>query len=371
VGIYKRTPGGPWWVRFTVRGKTIRKSAETHIRERAEEFETALRDRYWRQTKLGETVHTWKQAVERLRREAQWRESTRKRNEIAFGFFQRLDSTPIAAINADVTRAARTFVEHSQGAASANRIMAVMRGVLRACVRWQWITHAPPVPMAHVPQSEIAPLDAEQCQRLLAELPEHLKAPMLFSVLTGIRSGNVRDLDWSQVDLEEGHVTIPASQYKTKRDVRFPLSTNAVAVLSGLPNRSGRVFLYDGKPIAGSLGKKAFRKACARAGLDGLRWHDLRHTFASWVAQSGASDRVLQSLGGWTSPRMVARYAHLKPSDLRPHVEFAGTFAVTGNKASPTKRTKKAVKLVPGRGIEPPTHALRMLGATKRRYTKR
>jgi integrase len=304
--------------------------------------------------------------VERFKKEATWRESTRKRNVYALTFFERLGNVPIQAVNADVTRAAREYVERTQDTASANRIMSVMRAVLRSCVRWEWTTHVPPIAFPRAAEREPVWLQPDKFEVLLRELPEHLRAPAIFSVLTGIRSGNVRDLDWSQVDLENGHVTIPASQYKTKRDVRFPLSTNAVAVLSGLPHRSGRVFLYDGKPITGSLGKKAFRKACARAGLDGLRWHDLRHTFASWVAQSGASDRVLQSLGGWTSPKMVARYAHLKPSDLRPHVEFAGTFAVTGIKASPTKRMKKAVKLVPGRGIEPPTHALRMRRSMKR-----
>jgi integrase len=351
VAVYKRTPGGPWWVRFTVRRKSIRRSAGTYDREKAEEFETALRERYWRQEKLGEIVHTWKEAVERYKKEATWRESTRKTNEFSLAFFERLNPIAIAAINADVVRAARDFVERAQGASSANRIMAVFRGVLRACVRWEWIKYAPSVPMVYLPQTEISPLNAEQYSRLLAELPEHLVGPVKFSVLTGLRMSNTRDLTWNQVDLDEGYVTVPASQYKTKRDQRFPLSTQAVELLSGLPHRTGRVFLYEGRPITGKLGARAFRKARSRAGLDGLRWHDLRHTFASWVAQSGASDRVLQALGGWTSPKMVARYAHLRPSDLRKFSNFAGTFAVTGQKHSKRRKSrkglKKAVKLVP------------------------
>lgn len=370
MAVYKRTSGGPWWVRFTVRRKSIRRSAETFDRAKAEEFETALRDRYWRQAKLGETVHTWKEAVTRFTKETTWRASTRKRNEYALTFFERINSVPVAAITSDVCRAARESVERHQRASSANRILAVFRAVLRSCVEWGWITHCPPVPMPHVPQREPTWLDPNKCAALLAELPEHLKAPMLFSVLTGIRESNTRNLDWSQVNLEEGHVTIPAAQYKTNRDQRFPLSTNAVAVLSSLPHRSGRVFLYDGKAITGRLGVRAFRKARLRAGLPNLRWHDLRHTFASWVAQSGASDRVLQTLGGWTSPKMVARYAHLKPSDLRTYVDFADTFAVTGHKPSCANVQKKPVKAVPGRGLEPPTRALRMRGATKRPHRK-
>lgn len=283
----------------------------------------------------------------RFKKEAVWRESTRKTNEYALTFFDRIGNVPIQAINAEVVRAARAYVERTQTTASANRIMSVMRAVLRRCVRWEWTTHVPPIEFPHVALREPVWLQPDKLPVLLRELPEHLRAPTLFSVLTGLRMSNTRDLTWDRVDLEEGHVTIPASQYKTKRDQRFPLSTQAVALLSALPHRTGRVFLYDGRPITGKLGARAFRKARARAGLEHLRWHDLRHTFASWVAASGASDRVLQSLGGWTSPKMVARYAHLKPSDLRPYVDFAGTFAVTGDKSSKPKRAKKPVKMVP------------------------
>jgi integrase len=353
MAIYKRSAGGSWWVRFTVRGKPIRRSAGTTDREKAEEFETALRERYWRQDKLGETVHTWKEAVTRFKKEATWRESTRKTNEYALSFFDRIGNVPIQAINAEVVRAARAYVERTQTTASANRIMSVMRAVLRRCVRWEWTTHVPPIEFPHVALREPVWLQPDKLPVLLRELPEHLRAPTLFSVLTGLRMSNTRDLTWDRVDLEEGHVTIPASQYKTNRDQRFPLSTQAVKLLSGLPHRTGRVFLYvpktrkgeppkPARPITGKLGARAFRKARRRAGLDGLRWHDLRHTFASWVAASGASDRVLQSLGGWTSPKMVARYAHLKPSDLRPYADLAGTFAVTGKISSKRKKAKKA-----------------------------
>jgi integrase len=152
---------------------------------------------------------------------------------------------------------------------------------------------------------------------------------------------NTRDLEWDRVNLEKGHVWIPSSHYKTKRAQGLPLGAEAVALLSSLPHRTGRVFLYDGKPITGTFNTKAFRKARKRAGLDEIRWHDLRHTFASWLASGGASDRVLQSLGGWTSPRMVSRYAHLRPSDMMQHADAVGTIMGTALRdAVPTKVEK-------------------------------
>jgi integrase len=341
MALYKRKSGSTWWVRFSSGGKTIRRSSGSRDRAFAEEYETTLRARHLRQQKLGESVHYWSEAVERYKRESNWRESTRSVNEYALGFFARLDSFHVGAVNADVVRSVADYVASKQTPSSANRLLAVFRGVLRACVRWGWLAHCPPVPMAHIASKEPVFIHPEQFAKLMRELPEHLRAPVALSVLTGMRMANVRDLTWDRVSLDKGHVWIPSSHYKTKRAQGLPLGAEAVALLSSLPHRTGRVFLYDGKPITGTFNTKAFRKARKRAGLDEIRWHDLRHTFASWLASGGASDRVLQSLGGWTSPRMVSRYAHLRPSDMMQHADAVGTIMGTALRdAVPTKVEK-------------------------------
>ena len=112
-------------------------------------------------------------------------------------------------------------------------------------------------------------------------------------------------------------------------------------------------------PISGTFNTKAFRTARTRAGLEAVRWHDLRHTFASWLAAEGASDRVLQAAGGWSSPRMVARYAHLRADELRPWVAAVGTNAVTALaiiEAAPVEKSSGI--MVPEEGLEPPTRSL-------------
>lgn len=339
MALYKRTPGGPWWVRFKVGRRLVRRSTGTAERQRAEEYETALRSRFWRQAYLGETVHTWREVVTRFKREAAWRDSTRTRNEYALTFFDQINAIPVSAINAEVTRAARQFVERTQKASSANRIMAVFRSVLNACVRWGYITHCPPVPMLHVAEREPVWLSAEQCGAVLQELPQHLRGPVLFSVLTGWRMANVRDLTWSRVNLETRHAWIPSSHYKTKRAHGAALSEQAVRILQEQPRIDAvdRVFTYNGKPITGTFNTRAFRKALQRAGVQ-ARWHDLRHTFASWLAASGASDRVLMAMGGWTSPRMPARYGHLRSAELRPWANAVGSMATDAIQRSKVAR---------------------------------
>ncbi len=61
---------------------------------------------------------------------------------------------------------------------------------------------------------------------------------------------------------------------------------------------------------------RAWNSACKRAGIEDFRFHDLRHTWASWLIQSGVPLSVLQEMGGWESIEMVRRYAHLAPNHL-------------------------------------------------------
>jgi integrase len=377
MALYRRSPGGPWWTRFAVRGRVVKRSTFTRDRKSAEEFEVALKARFWRQAQLGESAHTWREAVARLKRESTWRPSTATRNAYALKYFEALNPIPIAAITVEVTRAARDRVEKDQSPASANRIMATMTTVLHAAVRWGWLTHAPKVPMVHIPDRDPVWITPEQCTTLMQELPRHLRGPVLFSVLTGIRMANVRDLTWDRVDLERAHVWVPSSSYKTKRAQGFALAPEVVQLLETLPHRTGRVFLYpapmkgfketgavDMRPIAGTFNTKAFRKALKRAGI-ACRWHDLRHSFASWLALAGASDSVLRAAGGWTSPKMVARYAHLRSDDLRPWVSAVGTKAGTALSIAIEPEEKKCSEImVPEEGLEPPTRALRMRCST-------
>lgn len=77
---------------------------------------------------------------------------------------------------------------------------------------------------------------------------------------------------------------------------------------------------YRGKPVA-MPNNSAWEKALKRAGIENFRWHDLRHTWASWHVQAGTPLHVLQELGGWESVEMVRRYAHLSSEHLADYVD--------------------------------------------------
>ena len=84
--------------------------------------------------------------------------------------------------------------------------------------------------------------------------------------------------------------------------------------LSVLPKQIGkhptRVFIFFGEPIT-QVNTKAWTAALKRAGIENFKWHDLRHTFATWQRQAGTPTHELQRLGGWKTGAMVERYLHV------------------------------------------------------------
>ena len=114
---------------------------------------------------------------------------------------------------------------------------------------------------------------------------------------------------------------------KAGKAIAVPLNADAMEVLQ---RRSGQhsdyVFTYAGQPVE-RCSTKAWYAALERAGIEDFRWHDLRHTWASWHVQSGTSLQELMELGGWSTMEMVMRYAHLAADHLHQAAcRIDGTF---------------------------------------------
>ena len=124
------------------------------------------------------------------------------------------------------------------------------------------------------------------------------------------------------VDLERRVAWIYGDQAKGRKDIHVSLSEIAVSVLRRqIGKHASRVFTFRGKPIAWA-NTKAWRDALTRAEIANFRWHDLRHTWASWLVQNGTPLYTVQEMGAWESAEMVRRYAHLAPANLAMHAEI-------------------------------------------------
>jgi integrase len=187
--------------------------------------------------------------------------------------------------------------------ATVNRVLELLRAVLRKCVNdWEWLERSPKVRMLREPTRRIRYLTRAEAQKLLAELPEHMADMAAFSLATGLRKANVTGLQWSQVDLVQRRAWIHPDQAKARRAIPVPLNGEAVLLIrKQVGKHVTRVFSYGGAPVV-QVNTKAWYAALERAGIADFRWHDLRHTWASWHVQNGTPLFALQEMGGWESP---------------------------------------------------------------------
>ncbi len=153
---------------------------------------------------------------------------------------------------------------------------------------WQWIDKVPKVQLYPEPKRRVRFLTIEQLQTLLKHLPKYQRDIVLFALSTGLRRANITGFEWSQVDLGRKIAWIHPDQAKAGESIAVPLNGIACATLHRLMDKHPKsVFTYQGKPIK-QVSTKAWRKALVRAGIINFRWHDLRHTWASWLAMEGA-----------------------------------------------------------------------------------
>jgi integrase len=200
--------------------------------------------------------------------------------------------------------------------ATVNRYLATMRALLRvARDEWQWIERFPKIRLLHGEVERDRWLTRAEAQRLIAASPPHLAALIRFALATGCRAREITGLEWDRVDLERRTAWLDQTKNGTPRGV--PLNADAVAVLEEQRGKHPRFcFTYRGRPIAWELTNNAWYTALRKAGIDDFRFHDLRHTWASWHRQAGTSCDELKDLGGWKSRVMVDRYAKFATEHL-------------------------------------------------------
>lgn len=320
MGIRKR--GAVWWVDFTTpSGERVRRSAETGSKAEATELHDKLKAEAWRRAKLAEAPRrTWNDAVVRWCRE-QSHKATAEEDKAKLRWLDaHLSGKDLDIIDRDmIERITQAKLADHCSNATVNRMLALVRSILRKSAReWEWLDRTPAVRMLKEPTRRVRYLTYAEADRLLAELPPNLRDMAGFSLASGLRAANVTGLQWSAVDLERRLAWIHPDQAKARKAIPVPLNGEAVAILQKQIGKHREVvFTFKGKPIE-QVSTAAWYKALKRAGIENFRWHDLRHTWASWHIQSGTPLNVLQELGGWASYSMVQRYAHLSADHLAP-----------------------------------------------------
>lgn len=315
MSLYKR--GGVWWITVTVNGKRVRCSSRTHDRKRAQKLHDEIRADAWKK-KSGKSffdvAEDWLAAEQRDPSDAY------RLKKLKTLYRDRQVSS--------VTAESLEAVIPNSSAGTFNRYINLVLAVLN------YAGHPVKFRRRETVPSRIRWLTPKEWEKLERELPCHQRQMARFALATGLRQRNVFELEWSQVDMRRKLAWVHADQTKSGNAIRVPLSPAAMAVLTAQKGlHEDFVFPFDGHPV--SEIKTAFKSALTRAKITNFRWHDLRHTWATWHLANGTPLEVLKELGGWSDLRMVMRYAHLAD-------DFVAQYA--GNSRAPESQSRSQRK---------------------------
>ena len=318
-GLHQRQDSRYWWIDVVLpNGKRLRGSTKTEDRFQAEALLAKLRHDAYLENYLGvKPKRSWKEAVVRylsLKANLRSIEDTRR---ICRKLSPYLSELSLDAITGDVIwQVIEGQLAKGNRPATVNRYLAVVRSVLKmARDEWQWIDSMPKIRLLHGEVERDRWLTRDEANRLLAACPEHLKAIVEFALATGCRAREITGLEWNRVDLDRATAWLDRTKNGTPRGV--PLNQDALRVLESVKDQHPLFcFTYRGEPIGWELTNSAWKTALKKVGLEDFRFHDLRHTWASWHRQSGTSTDELKDLGGWKTRSMVDRYAKFATEHL-------------------------------------------------------
>jgi integrase len=202
-------------------------------------------------------------------------------------------------------------------------ILSTLRCIFTSAQEWNVLDRVPVLPRVKVPEPSFDFYDDAEVEKLLSSAEsEEERTIYLFAIRTGPRAGEQiefqkTDIDWHNRKVRfrrsttDGH-TGPT---KGKKERWVPLTGSLHDALKGIRHLRGPyVFCEaDGSPLTLNMLQKRFWRRCERAGLRRIRWHDLRHTFASHCVMRGVPLKQVQEWLGHSTIEMTMRYAHLAP----------------------------------------------------------
>lgn len=323
---YRRTGSSSWYINV----KGVRRSSGTDIHADAKALEDKLNHDAWMQDKMGiKPPRPWQDAVNKWLDEKAGKMSIQDDVERLKWLDQFLWSVPdLCLITRDTVcgivqlREGVSATEATSQNCTANKYVALIAGILNAAEReWGWGNRAPRLRYYKVRTDIGRALTPMEWQCLKPQLPQPLKSTATFAISTGLRASKVFGLQWSQIDMAGSKLSFIGTGNKLGNTI--PLNVSAMSVLKSI--REGKVvhathvFTYAGRPIR--YYGDAWQTALERAGVERIRFHDLRVTFNTWLAEKGVPEQIQKRLLGHSTNQVHDRYTMLNVEHLRPYSE--------------------------------------------------
>lgn len=243
-------------------------------------------------------------------------------------------------------------LEAGLSAKTVKNILTVLGRLLTLAAEYSVIVAAPRVPMPRVPESSLDFLTFEEAEQLVEGAGDECGVMVLVALKTGLRIGELLALQWEDLDLKIGRLTVRHSVSrdelttpKNHKSRSVDLGKNVLAALKHHRHLKGPwVFCStSGRRLTHDMAKGPLRRACTRAGLRNVGWHVLRHSFASHLVMRGAPLKVVQELLGHSSIHMTMRYSHLSPDVQQNAVKLldlpSGNLTANGTMAALPERS--------------------------------
>jgi len=316
MGVFARD--GVWWIDYRVEGRRRREKigkdrrlAQTVLAKRKVEI---AENRYLDRREIPQTTFTqmanvymeWSRANKRSAR----RDATSLRALKRSFRSRRLED--ISTEQIERYKAARL---KQVSPASVNRELACLKHLYSKAQEWKRAISNPArrVKLLREDNCRLRYLTHEEEDALVSASADYLKPLVRLAANTGLRVGEVLDLCWQNVDLDNGLLLVARSKSGKRREI--PLNDTALALLRNVPRHIRSKFVFC-KPDGSQRRTvhEAFKGARRRAGLeDDVVFHTLRHTFCSRLVMAGVDLVTVKELLGHSSLAMVLRYAHLSP----------------------------------------------------------
>ena len=260
---------------------------------------------------------------------------------VKLSFRQLIDHTgniPITKLNYQLfdNFFTQTFSRTKQGAVTYYRIL---KSAFNRAVQWEYLAENPivKIKLPKIPQNHPSFLSEIELQIILSkEKNTLLKDIYIFAFNTGMRITEIVYLKWDQISFEERNIRVMNTEEfttKGKRERIIPMNEKVFSILQKMVpkiidiQKSNYVFKNNRRRFNSEYISKSFKEAVKEAAKENLidtkiHFHDLRHSFASNLAQKGVSLYVIKELLGHTDIKTTLIYAHLKPENLRNAVEL-------------------------------------------------
>ncbi|MGB6865484.1 MAG: tyrosine-type recombinase/integrase, partial [Candidatus Aminicenantaceae bacterium] len=322
-----------WYIDYQVDGKRIRevvKNAQSraeavlHLREKCLEAFNSLHssNKIEKPIDFTELSECYVRDYAKQNKKT-WKNDVRCLEASLKPFFGRFKLKEISPHHIEKYRAVR--LETGVTKATVNRELALMKKMFNLAIDWELAGSNPVKKIKFFSEKDNQKeriLSKKEEDTLLKISPDHLRSILTVALNTGMRKSEILNLKWEQVDMKKKLIKVENT--KSGRSRHIDINTVLTSLLPGLKRKNKESeFVFPnpdtGKPYVDL--KKAFKTACDEAGIGELRFHDLRHTFASRLVENGVDLITVKDLLGHSTVKVTERYTHPNKSLKRKAVE--------------------------------------------------